>query len=310
MIDCLMMNNLFKAIKPNTQIILVGDIDQLPSVGPGNVLKDIIASNVVNVVSLKEIYRQSAKSDIVVNAHKVNNGIIPEFKNKNTDLFFIKTKSIEDTINEISSLLSYRLETFAEFDIIKDLQVLTPMKKTELGTVHLNGVIQNILNPKSSKKNQKEFTSKIFREGDKVMQIINNYDKKFSYNGEFFDGIFNGDIGIIKKIDNLQEKITVIFDDNKEVEYDFDELDQLEHAYAVTIHKSQGSEFDYVLLPLFTGYKKLFTRNLLYTAMTRAKKMLIIVGNMEMINYMVSNVESKNRKTGLKNKIIEKINEI
>ncbi len=310
MIDCLMMNNLFKAIKTNTQIILVGDVDQLPSVRPGNVLKDIIASQAVNVVSLKEIYRQSAKSDIVVNAHKVNSGISPSFKNKDTDLFFVKTTSIEDTITEISSLISYRLESFATLDTMKDLQVLTPMKKTELGTIHLNGVIQELLNPKSSKKNQKELNSRIFREGDKVMQIINNYDKKFSINGEFFDGIFNGDIGFIKEIDKENEKMLVIFDDNKEVIYEFDELDELELAYAITIHKSQGSEFDYVLLPLYTGYKKLFTRNLLYTAMTRAKKMLVIVGNKEIIDYMVTNIESKNRKTGLKQKIIDKINSI
>ena len=307
MIDCLMMNNLFKAIKPNTQIILVGDIDQLPSVGPGNVLKDIIHSQVVNVVSLKEIYRQSSKSDIVLNAHKVNKGEYPEFKNKNTDMFFIGTSSIENTISEISSLLSYRLESFASFDIMKDLQVLTPMKKTELGTIHLNGVIQEILNPKSSKKKEKNFNSRVFREGDKVMQIINNYDKKFSQNGEFFDGIYNGDIGFITNINTSDEKMTVLFDDNKEVEYEFDELDQLEHSYAVTIHKSQGSEFDYVLLPLYTGYQKLFTRNLLYTAMTRAKKMLIIVGNKKIINFMVENIESKNRKTGLKEKILNKI---
>lgn len=307
MIDCLMMNNLFKAIKPNTQIILVGDIDQLPSVGPGNVLKDIIASQVVNVVALKEIYRQSSKSDIVLNAHKVNNGYYPEFKNKDTDMFFVSTNSIEDTISELSSLLSYRLESFATFDIMKDLQVLTPMKKTELGTIHLNNIIQEILNPKSSKKNEKTFNSKIFREGDKVMQIINNYDKKFSQNGEFFDGIYNGDIGFIQKINNKEEKMIILFDENKEVEYEFDELDQLELAYAVTIHKSQGSEFDYVLLPLYTGYQKLFTRNLLYTAMTRAKKMLVVVGNKSIINFMVENIESKNRKTGLKQKILDKL---
>lgn len=307
MIDCLMMNNLFKAIKPNTQVILVGDIDQLPSVGPGNVLKDIISSQVVNVVALKEIYRQSSKSDIILNAHKVNNGEYPEFKNKNTDLFFISTNSMENTISEISSLLSYRLESFASFDILKDLQVLTPMKKTELGTIHLNGVIQEILNPKSSKKSEKSFNSRVFREGDKVMQIINNYDKKFSQNGEFFDGIYNGDIGFITKINNKEEKIMVTFDDNKEVEYEFDELEQLELAYAVTIHKSQGCEFDYVVLPLYTGYKKLFTRNLLYTAMTRAKKMLVIVGSKNIINFMVENIESKNRKTGLKQKILEKL---
>lgn len=307
MIDSLMMNNLFKAIKQNTQIIFVGDVDQLPSVGPGNVLKDIIASGVVNTVSLKEIYRQSFKSDIIVNAHKVNNGEYPEFKNKDTDMFFIKANSIEQTVSEISSLLSYRLESFANVDLLKDLQVLTPMKKTDLGTIKLNSVIQNILNPKSSKKSEKTFNGRIFREGDKVMQIINNYDKKFSQDGEFFDGIYNGDIGYIKEIDNVKQKMRVVFDEVKNVEYEFDELDQLELAYAVTIHKSQGSEFDYVIIPLYTGYQKLFTRNLLYTAMTRAKKMLIIVGNKNIVNFMVDNIESKRRKTGLKNKILKLI---
>ena len=307
MIDSLMMNNLFKAIKPSTQIIFVGDVDQLPSVGPGNVLKDMIASGIVNTVSLKEIYRQSSKSDIIVNAHKVNNGEYPDFKNKNTDMFFIKANSIEQTVSEISSLLSYRLESFASIDLLKDLQILTPMKKTDLGTIKLNTVIQNILNPKSNKKAEKSFNGKTFREGDKVMQIINNYDKKFSQNGEYFDGIYNGDIGYIKEIDNVEQKIRVVFDEVKDVEYEFDELDQLELAYAVTIHKSQGSEFDYVIIPLYTGYQKLFTRNLLYTAMTRAKKMLIIVGNKNIINFMVDNIESKKRKTGLKNQILKKL---
>lgn len=307
MIDSLMMNNLFKAIKPNTQVIFVGDVDQLPSVGPGNVLKDIISSGIVNTVALKEIYRQSSKSDIILNAHKVNSGVYPEFKKKDTDMFFVNANSIEDTIAEISSLLSYRLENFASIDLLKDLQVLTPMKKTELGTIQLNNVIQNILNPKSSKKNEKNFNGKIFREGDKVMQVINNYDKKFSQNGEFFDGIYNGDIGYIKTIDAVGQTLKVIFDEVKEVEYEFEELEQLELAYAVTIHKSQGSEFDYVILPLFTGYQKLFTRNLLYTAMTRAKKMLIIVGNKNTVNFMVDNIESKKRKTGLKNKILKSV---
>ena len=307
MIDSLMMNNLFKAVKQNTQIIFVGDVDQLPSVGPGNVLKDIIASGVVSTVSLKEIYRQSYKSDIIVNAHKVNNGEYPEFKNKDTDMFFIKSNSIEQTIAELSSLLSYRLESFADIDLLKDLQVLTPMKKTDLGTIKLNSVIQTILNPKSNKKSEKAFNGRIFREGDKVMQIINNYDKKFSQDGEFFDGIYNGDIGYIKEIDNVKQKMRVVFDEIKDVEYEFDELDQLELAYAVTIHKSQGSEFDYIIIPLYTGYPKLFTRNLLYTAMTRAKKMLIIVGNKNIVNFMVDNIESRRRKTGLKNKILKLI---
>lgn len=186
MIDSLMMNNLFKALKPNTQIIFVGDVDQLPSVGPGNVLKDIISSGVVSTVSLKEIYRQSSKSDIIVNAHKVNKGEHPEFKKKDTDMFFVNANTVEDTVAEISSLLSYRLENFADIDLLKDLQILTPMKKTELGTIQLNTVIQNILNPKSSKKSEKSFNGKIFRQGDKVMQIINNYDKKFSINRRIF----------------------------------------------------------------------------------------------------------------------------
>ena len=307
MIDTMMMNNLFKAISAKTQIILVGDVNQLPSVGPGSVLKDIISSNVVNVIYLKEIYRQSAKSDIILNAHKVNSGEYPEFKNKDTDLYYIKSESVEDTVNEISSLVSYRLESFATLDTKKDLQILSPMKKTGLGVVELNNKIQEVLNPKSNSKKEKEYGGKIYREGDKVMQIINNYDKKFAINGEFFDGVFNGDIGYIERIDNVNQKLTVMFDEEKEVVYEFDELEQLEHAYAVTIHKSQGSEFDYVILPLYVSYPKLFTRNLLYTAMTRAKKMLIIVGSKKVINYMVDNVESKNRKTGLKEKLIDKL---
>ncbi len=304
MIDTLMMNNLLKAIKPDTKLILVGDVDQLPSVGPGSVLKDIIESNVVNTVYLKQIYRQSSISDIILNAHRVNKGEYPEFKKDDTDLFFSSSNSIEDVLSEISSLLSYRLESYAKLDILKDVQILTPMKKNELGTFYLNRHIQDILNRKSSSKNQKEFNGKIFREGDKVMQIVNNYDRKFSQNGHTFEGVYNGDIGYVKEVNFEFEYLTVVFDDNKEVEYSFDELEELELAYAVTIHKSQGSEFDYVILPLFTGYPKLFTRNLLYTAMTRAKKMLIIIGSRRIVNFMVDNIDEKNRKTGLKNQIL------
>ena len=308
MIDIMMMNNLVKGVKPTTQLIIVGDVNQLPSVGPGSVLKDIIQSDIVPTVELKKIYRQSAMSDIVVNAHKVNEGIYPEFKSKDTDLFFIPTKTVEQTVAEIASLITYRLETYAPLDILKDLQVLTPVKKTELGTGELNLTIQNILNPKSDSKKEIEVGSKVFREHDKVMQIINNYDKKYSIEGKFFEGIYNGDIGYIEEIDNEMEKVYVKFDDERLVEYDFDELDQLEHSYAITIHKSQGSEFDYVILPIFTGYRKLLTRNLLYTAMTRAKKMLIIIGNRNVLNYMVDNLESKNRKTGLKEKLENLVN--
>lgn len=306
MIDTIMMNNLIKALNTNTKIVFVGDVDQLPSVSPGNVLKDIISSKCVNTVYLKQIYRQSAKSDIILNAHRVNEGKIPEFKNNNTDMYFIQTNSIENTISEISSLVSYRLETYATFDKLKDMQILTPMKKTTLGTTHLNTMLQEILNPKSIVKEEKNIGEKVFRVGDKVMQIQNNYDKRFDIKGEAtqnIEGVYNGDIGYIKSIDNESKKLTVIYDDIREISYEFDELDQLELAYATTVHKSQGSEFDYVILPLYTGYPKLFTRNLLYTAMTRAKKMLIIVGNKNIINFMVENIDSKNRMTGLKEKI-------
>lgn len=309
MIDTIMMNNLIKAFNKNTKVIFVGDVDQLPSVGPGNVLKDIISSNTVNTVYLKQIYRQSAQSDIILNAHKVNEGKYPEFKNNDTDMYFIPTRSIEDTISEISSLVSYRLETYAKFDKLKDLQILTPMKKTSLGTIQLNTMLQEVLNPKSISKDEKSIGERIFRVGDKVMQIQNNYDKRFDVKGEAkqnIEGVYNGDIGYINKIDNENKELTVVFDDIREISYDFDELDQLEHAYATTIHKSQGSEFNYVILPLYTGYPKLFTRNLLYTAMTRAKKMLIIVGSNKIINYMVDNIDSKNRMTGLKYKILKK----
>ncbi len=307
MIDTIMMNNLIRGIKKNTKIIFVGDVDQLPSVGPGTVLKDIIDSKVIPTIYLNTIYRQSSKSDIIVNAHKVNSGEHIEFKNKDTDMYFIKCENENVLLNELSSLISYRLESFATMDIMHDMQVLTPTKKTELGVISLNKMLQELLNKKSNAKKEKTFGDRTFRVGDKVMQIVNNYDKKFSINGEFFEGIYNGDIGYIKDIDFDAEKIIINFDETKDIEYDFDEIDEIEHAYAVTVHKSQGSEFDYVILPILVGYRKLFTRNLLYTAITRAKKMLIILGNKQVIDYMIDNVEEKNRLTGLKQKILKNV---
>ncbi len=273
----------------------------------GNVLKDIIDSNTVNVTRLNEIYRQSKESSIIVNAHRVNSGKYPEFESKDTDLYFIKANSMDEVVSEISSLASYRLENFANINAITDLQILTPTKKTDLGTNNLNKLLQDILNPKKSLKNSKEIGTRQFREGDKVMQIVNNYDRPYTLGTEIGDGVYNGDIGYIKKIDNVSESITVNFEDGKEVEYLFKELDEIELAYAITVHKSQGSEYDYVILPIFSGYPKLFTRNLLYTAMTRAKKMLIIIGNRNMLNYMVDNIGEKNRKTGLKHKILKQL---
>lgn len=307
MIDTLMMNNLVRALKKKTKVIFVGDVNQLPSVGPGTVLKDIIDSQVIPTIYLNTIYRQSSKSDIIVNSHKVNNGEHFQFKNKDTDMYFIKCDNGEKVMEQIESLLSYRLKKFADFDIIQDMQILSPTKKTDIGVISLNKKAQEILNKKDENKKEKSFGDRIFRVGDKLMQIVNNYDKKFSINGEFFEGVYNGDIGYLKDIDFEAEKLIVNFDDDKDVEYDFDEADELEHAYAITVHKSQGSEFDYVILPILTGYKKLLTRNLLYTAMTRAKKMLIILGNKQVVDYMIDNIEEKKRLTGLKNKILKKI---
>ncbi len=308
MIDTVMMNNLVKAVSKNTKIILVGDVNQLPSVGAGSVLKDLINSEAMPVIFLKHIYRQSLQSDIVINAHRVNEGKHLEFKSKETDLFFIPSVNEELAINEITSLISYRLESYATLDVLKDLQILVPTKKNELGVHNLNKIVQNVLNPKLNEKYEKEINSKIFRTGDKIMQIVNNYDREFEEDGVRSAGIYNGDIGYITEIDNVKEVVKIVFDDTKCTEYKFEDLEEIEHAYAITIHKSQGSEYDYVILPILNGYTKLFTRNLLYTAMTRAKKMLIIIGSRKMLNFMAENIEEKNRKTGLTAKI--KKNEI
>lgn len=311
MIDTILMNNLIKALKPSTKLILVGDSNQLPSVGPGSVLKDIIHSEVVNFVELKEIYRQSAKSDIIVNAHRVKNGDYIEFtrkiKNNKTDMYLIEASSIEETRAELESLISGRLEGYNKMEIANDVQVISPIKKTALGTWELNKSLQKILNPISDKKEHRKIGDKIFIKGDKVMQIKNNYDLTYEINGVPASGVYNGDIGIIEKIDNEKQILVVKFDDGKVVDYDFKDLDQLEHAYAITVHKSQGSEFEAVIIPIYICYKKLFNRNLIYTAMTRARSLLIFVGSKEALNYMVDNTYENQRCTGLKNRLIEGI---
>ena len=301
MIDTLMMNNIIKSLSRKTKLILVGDVNQLPSVGAGAVLKDIINSGKVPIVFLKHIYRQSMQSDIIINAHKVNNGENLEFKSNDTDLFYINVRSSEEAIKEIQSLVSYRLAGYKKMDVLKDLQVLTPTKKADLGTGNLNKVIQEILNKKA--EYSKQSGDRVFKPNDKVMQIINNYDREYDEEGTRGTGIFNGDIGYVTEINNSEEYVKVVFDDIKVSKYKFNELEELEHAYAITIHKSQGSEYDYVIIPLYNGYRKLFTRNLLYTAMTRAKKMLILIGTQKIFNMMIENVEEKNRKTGLEDSI-------
>lgn len=302
MIDTVLMNNVMKALSDNTKLIIVGDADQLPSVGAGNVLKDIINSNTVNTVCLTEVYRQSAKSDIVVNAHKVKDGEHITFKNNDTDMYFIETNSLEETKEEIKSLLDGRIKNFFGEDIDKKVQVITPIKKTDIGTYELNKLIQDIRLKPDKELRHKKHKDRIFYEQDKVMQIKNNYDIDWDYEGVRGTGIYNGDIGVVESID-LKEECIIVDYDGRKTKYDFDELDELEHAYAVTVHKSQGSEFDAVIIPLYVCFEKLFNRNLIYTAMTRAKKLLIFVGKRAVIDYMIDNKTEKLRITGLKYKI-------
>lgn len=303
MIDVLLMNNLIKGLKSNTKLIIVGDADQLPSVGPGKILKDIIESGVAHTIFLTEIYRQSRKSDIVLNAHEVKNGKHISFKKENTDMFFIPTESLEETVEEIKSLIDGRLAAKYNGGFLGDIQILTPIKKSAIGTYELNKVIQKIrLNPNDSMPHRKN-GDRVFFENDKVMQVINNYDKNYDLDGTQGNGIYNGDIGVVKRVNTHEQYVSIEFDDGRCAKYDFDELDELEHAYAVTVHKSQGSEFNTVIIPLYICYEKLFNRNLIYTAMTRAKNLLIFVGRQAVINYMVDNINEKSRESGLKRKL-------
>ncbi len=307
MVDTILMNNLIKALKDSTRLILVGDSYQLPSVGPGSVLKDIIESKIVDVVELTEIYRQSRESNIIVNAHRVKSGDNIEFCNKDTDLYFIETNSLEETKKEVLSLLDGRLQKYANYNIVEDVQVISPIKKTDVGTYSLNREIQNILNPEDPFKGEKKTGERIFRQGDKVMQIKNNYDIQYYVDDVMYKGVYNGDIGIVESVDNTHKELVVKFDDGKKILYDFEMLDELEHAYSITVHKSQGSEFKVVIIPLYVCYERLFNRNLIYTAMTRAKEMLIFVGSRRVLNYMVSNAHENVRRTGLRYRLTQEV---
>ena len=310
MIDVIVMNSLLKAIKSGTRFIIVGDIDQLPSVGPGNVLRDLIESDFTKVVRLDEIYRQGKESMIVINAHKINKGEMPILNDKNSDFYFLKENVQENILETIKQLVNYRLPKFnRKWDKLRDIQILAPMRRGVLGVNNLNSQLQDVLNPKSKSKNEKVFRDFIFREGDKVMQIKNNYQLKWervSGNGEVRGtGVFNGDMGFIEKIDLEEKQIFVIYDDERLVVYDFIYLDELELAYAITIHKSQGSEFKVVVMPSYMGAPLLMNRNLLYTGITRAKEMVVINGDIKSLNYMVSNNKSMERYSSLKFRIEE-----
>ena len=312
MIDITLMNALLKSIKVGTRLIIVGDVDQLPSVGAGNVLNDFIESGFTKVVRLKEIFRQGKESMIVVNAHKINKGEIPKLNEKGTDFFFIRNDIQEGILNTIIDLINTRLPKFnSNWDKLKSIQVLVPMKKGVLGVTNLNERIQNVLNPKAPYKKEKEFRSMVFREGDKVMQIKNNYSLKWTRIAGKGDheglGVFNGDMGFIESIDLEGKKLSIIFDDERRVIYDFMYLDELDLAYAITIHKSQGSEFPVVIIPAYMGAPLLMNRNLLYTGITRAKEMVVVVGIPKALKYMVDNTRSMERYSSLNWRIKEVI---
>lgn len=307
MVDIILMSHLLNAIAIGTRLILVGDADQLPSVGAGNVLKDIINSECIKVVKLNQIFRQAQESAIIMNAHRINKGEYPVLNEKNNDFFFMKRYNQAELINTVTELALTRLPKFLNSTDNRDIQILTPMRKSPLGVINLNNVLQSKLNPPSRDKREKEFRGTIFREGDKVMQIKNNYDMVWkSFDGRRWDegvGVFNGDEGTISHINEGSEYIVVDFDDNKTVRYDYSQLDELELSYAVTIHKSQGSEYRAVIIPVFNGPEMLLSRNLLYTAVTRAKELAVIVGIPETLYRMVDNNREVNRYTYLKTRI-------
>ncbi|MEZ4358414.1 MAG: ATP-dependent RecD-like DNA helicase [Eubacteriales bacterium] len=296
MIDIFLFRSLLKAIKDGSRLIIVGDSDQLPSVGPGNVLSDIISSGIFNTNKLTHFYRQDGRGDIVTAAHAVNEGLLPNLKS-NKEFVFLKvpnsTAAIDTLLNEISKAKG------------TDIQIITPIKRSALGCVNLNELLRNYLNPAKSTLTEITYGSTTFREGDKVMQIKNNYSKEWTCLNKNnisvkSSGIFNGEMGRIISIDTLDQKLHILFDSEREAQYDINELNELEHSYAITVHKSQGSEFDTVILPLLFSKSDFFTRNLLYTAITRAKNKLIIIGIEDCIKHMVNNVDTHRRVTSLR----------
>lgn len=300
MVDTFIFESVMRALPLGCRLVLVGDSDQLPSVGPGNVLGDLIDSGIIPVVRLNEIFRQAQQSLIVTNAHKIVNGEMPVLSNTDKDFFFLQRNNKTDVTNVIIDLCVNRLPKAYGYSAFDNIQVLSPSKKGELGTAELNSKLQNALNPKSDDKQEVTIGSKTFRTGDKVMQIKNNYDIRwFKDNGETGEGIFNGDIGIIEKIDKKVKIIKISFYD-KTAAYTYESASDLDFAYAVTVHKSQGNEFDAVIIPMFQGPPQLYYRNLLYTAVTRAKKTLILVGNPHTVEYMVNNNRRTKRYSGLK----------
>lgn len=298
MIDIILMEAFLKAVKPGARVILIGDADQLPSVGAGNVLSDLIESSRFNTVKLTKIFRQEDNSLIITNAHAVNEGSMPEISNKSSDFFFLPRETDEDIAKTLCDLYKNRLPRTYGAGAIDEIQILTPSRKGVCGTESLNTMLQSFLNPPSSSKKERRFKDTVFREGDKVMQTKNNYDLAWEKDGFEGEGIFNGDIGIIEEINNAENYFKISFDE-RVCEYDVAFLEELEHAWAVTVHKSQGSEYPFVIFPLYSCAPMLLCRNLFYTAITRAKRMVILVGKKHIIGQMVENDRHAIRYTGL-----------
>lgn len=310
MVDITLIHNLLKAVVAGTRVILVGDVNQLPSVGPGCVLKDIIDSHACNVVRLNRIFRQASESDIIVNAHKINRGEPVVLDNKSRDFFFLKRYDANVIISICIQLIQQKLPKYVNAESF-DIQVLTPMRKGLLGVERLNTILQQYLNPPDAKKAEHEHGQTIFRVGDKVMQIKNNYQAEWEVRSRYNIpiekglGVFNGDMGLVREINTFSETLTVEYEEGRMVEYPFKELDQLELAYAITIHKSQGSEYPAVIIPLLTGPRMLMNRNLLYTAVTRARKCVTLVGDEKAFYNMEANVNEQKRYSGLRDRLEE-----
>lgn len=307
MVDTILFDALLKGIKPNAKLIMVGDFHQLPSVGAGNILRDLIESDTIPMVELTKIFRQAAQSLIVTNAHSIVSGNMPELSVKDNDFFFMSQANPIEAAQTILDLCSFRLPKTYNFSPFDDIQVLCPQRKGDAGSIELNRRLQQVLNPRADGRT--EFKSGIytFRVGDKVMQIKNNYDIEWKRNSESGAGIFNGDIGIIKMLDKGSQTMAIDFDGRLSY-YSFDMAnEQLELAYAITVHKSQGSEFEAIIMPVIGGYDKLYFRNLLYTAVTRAKKILILIGSKSRVEFMVRNDRRMLRYTGLRDMLQREI---
>lgn len=315
MVDISLMHALLKAVAPGTRLILTGDVNQLPSVGPGSVLRDMIDSGAFPVVRLEKIFRQAAQSDIILNAHKINAGERVEPDNKSRDFFFLRRYDADVITQVVIQLIAQKLPRYVDASPY-EIQVLTPMKKGLLGVERFNGILQQYLNPASAEKREKEHGGHVFREGDKVMQTKNNYQleweirSRYGFAVEHGLGVFNGDMGIIREINAFAETMTVEFEEARMVEYSFKNLDELELAYAITIHKSQGSEYPAVVLPLLSGPRMLMNRNLLYTAVTRARKCVTLVGDDATFQSMIKNADQQKRYTGLSEEIKKSIDDV